>query len=306
MFERRILVTGGNGFIGKYCCQSLLDQNISVLSLGLGSAPIVDRGSSATFQHYDIDLSDEIKVRSLLEKSRPTHVLHLAWFVDHGNFWESIRNVDSMAMTVRLFEEFERFGGKRFLGVGTCAEYDWSLEGPFSENSPVRPSTFYGKVKVETCELLSFLANRKNLSFAWGRLFYLFGPGEPNGKLIPSILNADRYGRSISLNAKDPTLKDFIYVKDVAGALCACLLSDVNGPINIGTGSGYTVEEIVDLTCRSLGRRLSVEWASTKSKLCCKGPLVANNSKLVDEIGFTPAFTTEKAVVDYLKQVKIF
>ncbi|MBK9039641.1 MAG: NAD(P)-dependent oxidoreductase [Bdellovibrionales bacterium] len=305
MSEPRMMITGANGFIGKYCCQVLLDQNISVVSVGLGAPAKVNCGPSATFQHFDVDLSDENKLGSLFEKSRPTHLLHLAWFVNHGDYWESIRNLDSMSMTIRLFKQFEKFGGIRFLGVGTCAEYDWSLAGPFSETSPIGPSSFYGKVKVETCEILSFLAKRANLSFAWARLFYLFGPGEPSGKLIPSILSADSERRSISLNAKDPTLKDFIYVKDVAGALCASLLSDITGPINVGTGKGHSVEDIVALACRSLGRDPNVEWASGKPNIYCKGPLVADNSKLAKEIGFTPSFTIEKAVLDYLKHLRI-
>lgn len=99
---------------------------------------------------------DVVRVNLLAENSRsellrtvkPDMLLHLAWYAEPNNFWQSPRNLDWVYASLDLFNRFVKHGGTRCLMTGTCAEYDWSAGGCFDEEAtPAAPSTSYGTAK---------------------------------------------------------------------------------------------------------------------------------------------------------------
>ena len=166
-----------------------------------------------------------------MKQVRPTHLLHLAWCASPGNFWGTLENLRWLKTTVALFEAFAEQGGKRAVGVGTCAEYAWNSDGqPLSETcSPTVPSTLYGRAKLTACHFLSTLNAAGLFSSAWARLFFLYGPGghcnRMPGAIIASLLNGQP-----ALCSSGVQLRDYLYITDAAAALVALLNSGVEGP----------------------------------------------------------------------------
>ena len=84
----------------------------------------------------------------LVAETQPTHLLHLAWYTEHGSFWNSPENLAWLAASVQLVGAFTAAGGRRAVVAGSCAEYDWSGPQPCSEPAtPLRPHTLYGTCK---------------------------------------------------------------------------------------------------------------------------------------------------------------
>src|SRR5262245_22263964 len=142
----RVLVTGASGFIGSRTLAPLRRAGFEVHSLGR-KAPAGGRQElAAPTVHHAGDLFDGAEVRALLARIAPTHILHCAWEVTHGTFWHDPRNLDWVAATLDLARAAADLGVQRFIGVGTCAEYDWSDGGPAprKEQDALAPRELYG------------------------------------------------------------------------------------------------------------------------------------------------------------------
>jgi nucleoside-diphosphate-sugar epimerase len=186
---------------------------------------------------------------------RPTHVLHLAWYVTHGRFWSALDNVDWVAASLDLIRLFGESGGQRWVGAGTCAEYDWSIAGVCGENqTPLRPNTLYGLSKHTLRELQEGIAVHLGISMAWGRIFHLYGPGEAPQRLVPTVIRSLLAGDSVALT-HGQQIRDYSHAQDVAKAFVSILTSDCVGPVNIGSGDSTTVRRVCETIADSVGRR---------------------------------------------------
>lgn len=226
MADAVVLVTGGSGFVGRQTHKPLESLGFKVL------AP----------SHRACDLLDPAQMRALLEATRPSHILHCAWEVSHGRFWTAPENLDWVAATLGLARHAATIGVRRFVGVGSCAEYDWSDGGVAdrAEGDAVLPETLYGKAKLATATLLDACCAEAGMGFAWARLFHLFGPGEHPARFVPSITRPLAEGKP-ALVRHGALVRDMMRVEDAGAALAALLASEIGGVVNIASGQGVTL-----------------------------------------------------------------
>jgi nucleoside-diphosphate-sugar epimerase len=197
------------------------------------------------------DVLDPASIALVIDRHRPTHLLHLAWTTTPGAYWTSGENDRWMAGSGALFEQFTAGGGERIVAAGSCAEYDWTT-GTFAEGEAPRPATPYGRAKDATRIALSELAERRAISHAWGRVFFLYGPGEHAGRFLPSL--AVPLLRGEPAWCRKPSLvRDWLYVDDVAAAFVALLDAPVSGAVNISSGCGITLAAFAGLIAEAAG-----------------------------------------------------
>ena len=133
----KVLVTGAHGFIGYHCLSKLLDRGYEVHAL---SSTKRSDFSPVIWHQADLFLSSQIS--SLISDIKPTHLLHLAWYTDHGHFWNSTENLAWVQASLSLMRSFLESGGKRYVGAGTCAEYDWTYKFCSENTTPCCPNTY--------------------------------------------------------------------------------------------------------------------------------------------------------------------
>jgi nucleoside-diphosphate-sugar epimerase len=284
----RVLITGGTGFIGRHCLRQLLDRGWEIHALAHEST---NDGIADVVWHRG-DLFEESMMRRLIERIQPTHLLHLAWMATPGIFWNSPLNHQWVVATTSLFNAFRASGGRRFVGVGSCGEYDWT-NGLCAEDSDcVRPSTIYGQCKREAYDSLLRLAAAGSCSFGWARLFWTFGAHEPTPRLVPAAINRLLRGEPAYCTAGTQQ-RDFLYVKDVARALVDFLVSNIQGPVNIASGQPVTVSAVVGLLGRLTHRPDLIRFGSASDE----PPLVvAAVDRLHNELRFAPQYSLESAL----------
>ncbi len=233
----RVLVTGANGFIGRHVVRQLAARGDTVIALthstGAVHAPHVTWARG--------DLFDVPGVARVVNTHRPSHLLHLAWITEPGVYWTSPENARWETASSALFETFAASGGTRVVAAGSCVEYDWG-EATFAEDEVPRPATPYGRAKDATRRALDALCEGASLSHAWGRVFFLFGPGEDEGRFVPSLVRPLLRGEG-ALCRKPSLVRDWLYVEDVAAAFIALLGAPVEGAVNISSGHGVTLGE---------------------------------------------------------------
>jgi len=236
-----ILITGASGFIGSAILRAWPSHTTHELHAISRTRP-----NSSALTWHECDLFDERAVEHLFDKVKPTQVIHAAWETTHSRFWTCESNRNWLSASLRLLDAFERHGGKRFVFLGSMAEYDWTVS-PLTENhSSEIPFTLYGETKLGFHRMLMHHAAAKKFSAATGRIFNLYGPNEKPERLIPQILGALAHSTRIKVGSADRE-RDLLHVDDVADALISLMRSDLEGPVNIANGKPYTMGDIYDV-----------------------------------------------------------
>ena len=291
----RILLTGASGFVGRAVLAALGRQSIETIAISRTPPPI-----EGDFQWYGIDLLDHGAASHLMKAVQPDLVIHLAWNVEHGRFWTSPENLDWMAATLNLAHAAKQAGTKRFIGTGTCYEYDWPSGGACRENqTPLKPSALYGSAKDTTRQVLGKFCRVNDLSFAWARLFFLFGPEEGEKRLVPSVAKALVAGEPARCSS-GTGVRDFMDVRDAAEALVKLALSEVTVEVNIASGVGTSVADVAKTLGRLAATPELVHIGALADRPNEPPQIIADVTRLREEVGYQPARGLEDGLADAL------
>ena len=296
-----IFVTGGAGYIGSATAEALLKagHNVTVYdSLVTGYREAIPAG--AEFVHAD--LADKTALEAALA-SKPFHaVMHFAAFIEAG---ESMKDPgkfiqNNLVNSAGLIEAAVQAGVKRFVLSSTAAVYKSSDE-PLSEDSPLDPTNNYGYTKLATEQILEWYRKIHGLHFAALRYFNASGavPGrgeahQPESHLIPLVLQVALGQREhIGIYGTDyPTpdgtaIRDYIHIADLVSAHLLALdaLAENDKLVyNIGTGTGFSVKEIIDVARQVTGH--AIPAVETPRRAGDPARLVASSEKIQRELGW--------------------
>jgi nucleoside-diphosphate-sugar epimerase len=292
-FERRVLVTGASGFIGRHVLGPLLDRGFEVHAVA--RSPL--EGPPGVAWHR-ADLLEPAGPKTVVRDVRPTHLLHLAWCAVPGEFWTSPENLLWLARSLELALAFAAHGGRRLVVAGTCAEYDWADGHCVEDATPLAPSTIYGAAKRALHAVLEPFAAGAALSVAWGRIFHLYGPGEHPNRLVASVVRALLRDQP-ALCTDGTQVRDFLYVKDVADAFAALLDSAVTGPVNIASGEPVAVRDVIERIGSLAGRP---ELIKLGARAAPPEPprITAAVRRLREELGWRPRYDLTRGLGETL------
>jgi nucleoside-diphosphate-sugar epimerase len=295
---RRVLVTGATGFIGRHALAPLASRGFEVHAVTSGPSPpppgAQERDDGVSW--HRADLLSARGADELLAAVRPTDLLHLAWYAEHGRFWTSTENLRWVAATLELAQAFARHGGRRAVLAGTCAEYRWGLPGPCSEaTTPLEPATLYGTSKRATHAVLAASAGELGIELASGRVFFLYGPHETPTRLVASVIRSLLAGEP-ARTSDGRQIRDFLHVSDVAGAFAALLDGPVIGAVNIGSGEARPLRDVIDAIGAATGRPELLDIGALPARSNDPNELYADATRLRDEVGFSPALGLEEGV----------
>jgi nucleoside-diphosphate-sugar epimerase len=278
----RVLVTGAAGFVGRWAVEGLLRRNNEVIAVSRGRAPIAQIAGTSEIR---ANLLDAEQIRRILADVRPDAILHCAWFVEPGRFWSAGENLDWIAATVHLLRHAAGAGVNRFVGVGTCFEYAWPADGVCDEHAtPVEPTTLYAIAKDAVRRALAGWSAEQKLSFAWARLFFLYGPHEHPSRLVPSLACNLARGQPAPLS-DGAMVRDFLDVRDAGDALAALTASNVQGEVNIGSGHATSLAEVADCLGRIAGRPGLIVKGALSRRPDDPPRIVASIRRLRSEVG---------------------
>jgi nucleoside-diphosphate-sugar epimerase len=287
----RVLVTGAGGFIGRPCVNVLRARGLEVHAVS--SRQIVDARDGVTW--HRADLLDPASTALLVQRVRPTDLLHLAWDVRPGAWAGAEGHLAWLRAGLLLLERFADAGGKRVVMAGSCAEYDWS-SGICSESStPLLPATLYGATKLALGTVQSAFARETGISASWARIFFTFGPGEHPNRLVASVIRSLLAGQPAECT-HGRQVRDFLHVEDVADALVTLLESPVTGPVNIGSGEPLSVADLARRVGDLMGRPDLIRLGARATSMEEPPLVVADVTRLRTEVGWRPRHTLESGL----------
>jgi nucleoside-diphosphate-sugar epimerase len=182
---RRVLLTGGTGFVGRQVLCALHAAGAEVRAVvRSGSAARLPEPVATVLESPD--LFAEPSAWWAEAAAGVDAVVHVAWYAEPGAYLTSPRNLSCLSGTLQMAEGSLRAGVRRFVGVGTCFEYDLNV-GHLATTTPLDPVTPYAAAKASAFLALSRHYAQAQASFAWCRLFYLYGEAEDARRLVPYV-----------------------------------------------------------------------------------------------------------------------
>jgi nucleoside-diphosphate-sugar epimerase len=279
---KRLLVTGAGGFIGRYVLAALNEGDEAFEVHGLSRRAPTDQRGVFWHQADLLSTSSDKVVRDI----GATQLLHLAWVTERRTYWTSDENILWLEASTRLLRSFRAAGGNSFVGVGTCSEYVPSAERCSELTTPIAPWSIYGASKAALALLAPSLLG-PDITATWARLFYLYGPGEPNDRLVPRLLDVAAAGGEINLHADH--VRDYLHVSDVARALRVLLGAQLEGSVNVGSGRGISTGELASAASVAANGRVTLLPPDQRASRFSAAPgyVVADSGRL-RSLGWEP------------------
>lgn len=310
----KILVAGGAGYIGAHMCQLLAASGHECLvvdDLSTGHREAVRWG-----RLEQASLLDSERLDHIVAAERPDAVTHFAALALVG---DSVRDPAAyysvnLVGTLNLLNAMRRHGVRRMVFSSTCAVYGEPRSLPLNEDHPLQPVNPYGATKLAAERMIADFCGAYGLRAVALRYFNAAGAvasagiGEshmPETHLIPSLLRGLKDSRTVSIfgsdySTRDGTcVRDYIHVADLCRAHLLALdyLKAQEGytALNLGTGAGYTVREIVAAASAVAGQTIPVREAPRRPG--DPAVLVASNEKAGKLLGWQPEMTDIRAII---------
>jgi GDP-L-fucose synthase len=263
---KRILVTGGAGFLGSYVC-TRLDA--------LGSEVIIPR-------RRDVDLTEQLAVRALMSQEHPNIVVHLA--AEVGGIGANRANPGryfyaNATMGINVIEESRRAGVEKLVQVGTVCAYPKYTRVPFKEEHlwdgyPEETNAPYGVAKKSLLVMLQAYRDQYGFNGIYLLPVNLYGPGDnfdlETSHVIPALIRKfvaarDGGASTVDVWGTGSASREFLYVEDAARAIAmATERYDGAEPVNVGAGREVTIRDLVGMIAEITGFEGDIRWDATK------------------------------------------
>lgn len=307
----KILVTGGAGYIGSVTTEQLLDKGYDVAvfdNLERGHRKAVDRRA----RFFKGDLRDADRIARVMRDVKPAAVMHFAAYalVPESMTKPEIYFRNNVTGGVNLSEAMLKAGVGKIVFSSTCATYGQPERVPIREDTPQRPTNPYGESKRMFEKVLDWYRELKGMQTVFLRYFNACGATEkfgedhdPETHIIPIVMQVALGQRKKVLiygddyDTPDGTcLRDYIHIVDLAQAHILALQSKLSGPFNLGTGSGYSVKEVVETARRITNREIPAEIAPRRPGDPAR--LVAAADKARKMLKWKPRYPELDAIVE--------
>lgn len=249
-----VLLTGATGFVGRQVMRALATRGVKIRAvIRTGTEARLEDSPAIESVLTTPDLFAETTDWWFSTCRGIDTAIHTAWFAEPGVYLHSPKNQDCLAGTLRFAGAAAQAGIRRFAGIGTCFEYDVT-QCTLSVRTPLKPATPYAEAKAAAYSELTDMSARQKVSFVWCRLFYLYGEGEDERRLVPTLRKKLAAGEPVDLTS-GTQVRDYLDVREAGRMIAESALGDVQGPVNICSGIPITVRALAERIADQYGRR---------------------------------------------------
>ena len=285
---KRVLITGGTGFIGQNVVTELLHKGYEVHSLVYPPFAPEQKG----LIQYEMNLMDTNSVKEFLQTNNFENLIHLAWYVGAKCHIHNF-NMDWTIATLNLIKYFVANGGKCFVGAGTISEYEYKYGYLLEDETPTDPRTLYGNSKNAIFNIAKVYCKQNGCKFKWPRIFNLYGPNEKPQRLMPSVINSCLKGEDVKVS-DCLKFQDYLQVEDTARGIVAVFENDIEGAVNICSGKPVQLKYIVNKIAELTDFKGKILWGAIPAAFGDE-IVIGNNTKL-KSIGWNQKYSLEEGI----------
>lgn len=280
--NKKILVTGADGFIGSHLTKKLVILGAKVRAMTFGKVKSLNdlKGNIEIARH---DLNSLEKLGDLEFDA----IFHLAALTDLKKCLEDpfLACSTNVLGTIKLLESCKKVG--RFIIISTLGVYGEPRYLPIDENHPTLPIEPYAASKAAAESFVLGICSSRKIHYCIARLFNVYGPGQKSGFVIPQIINQALNRNEVILKNQNST-RDFIYIDDVIDALIMIALKGKDGIYNIGSGKETSILELTKIMQKFIDRKISFKFTGEARTINVQRSL-ADIRKIRKDVGWTPS-----------------
>lgn len=303
--SRKILITGGAGFIGSHLVDELVNRNFSVTvvdNLTTGIVSNIPPGIS----FYRIDIRDKELLKKVFIKEQPDITIHLAaqTSVNGSSQNPSYDCCNNIVGTINILECCKIFNVKKIIFASSAAVYGHSDTLPIREKNPLQPLSFYGLSKLTAEKYILLFSELFGIPFTILRYSNIYGERQnsnSDGGAISIFVNQVLNNKPVVIFGNGEQTRDFIYVKDVVTANVAAIDNGTNEIVNISSGVRISVNEVIKNISEVTKYNVNKKHTPLKpgeilhSQLC--------NEKAVTLLKWKPNYNFKEGLNEMLKNI---
>jgi nucleoside-diphosphate-sugar epimerase len=291
--NKKVLITGVNGFVGSSLAKGFLAQGSSVhgtLRKTSNTEKFEKFQSRVNFHVLDLESKDE--TQDLFKIVRPDFVVHTAQPIAYElNSPDAVQThiVRTGRMATNILESALVVSPLKIVHCCSSSLYGARNHSPFSEDQELLPDSALGAVKLNQRNIFKSYADQHGLPIVLARIFRVYGPHDSDRKLILKALHARQHDVPLSLS-EGPFKRDFIYIDDLVEAIFLMCITptDPGLELNLGSGTQHSAAEIIELMNEILGSEIPVSATSYYVNALDKLSYQADMSRTKKILGWQP------------------
>jgi len=306
---KKYLVTGVNGFVGKYFVDYVLSVESDAEIMGLG---LEEKTKVENIKYKSVNLCDGEQVYNIIEEYRPDYIIHLAAVSSVSKSWEDPVGcfLNNNATFLNLAEAVRKLGLKtRILSVGSSEEYG-IYNQPMKESFILHPKSPYSVARLSQEYMSKLYVDNFDADVVMTRSFNHIGPRQSTRFVIPSFIEqlvniANGKIENKMMVGNIDVIRDFTDVRDVVDAYYRIIKNAPNRSVyNVCSGHGIKLRDIIDETAKTLGIKPNIVVDKTRLRANEIPSVIGDNSKLKNELGWKPKYTLKQTISDMIKDIQ--
>jgi len=283
---KRILITGGNGYLGTKLIERLISLDARVFSID-----IAHNNSNSNISNYNINLLDQNKLNKVILEINPSIIFHLAGLLDRTRDFSDIKQIIEVNFsgTINLLNSLHLSNYENFIFTSTSEVYEeQSNKGPFKEENNIVPNSPYSLSKYCAEKAIEVYSKTYSKNFTILRLFNFFGEGMSETFFLTELIN-----KLLSNDDFDMTLgeqkRDYLNVNDIIdGILLATKEKAYNQIFNVCSGKGEKIKDIAIQLKRNISSKSKINFGALPYRENEIWEMIGDNNKIKKLLGFSP------------------
>ncbi len=288
--NKKIIVTGGNGYLGSFLVKSLSDKGADVY--------IISIDADSDDHNFPIDITRFDELNTVVQQIQPDIVYHLAASISRNrdfNIFENMLKVN-VTGTYNLLKSLEKTECEQFIFTSTSEIYG-NNSSPFHEELLPMPVSPYSVTKVMAENLIKTYCQNHNRNYTILRLFNFFGENMSDDFFISQMVNSLKSGQDFLMTKGEQT-RDFIYIADVITALIlvAEKADAYNETFNVCSGIGSSLESIASFINQKTGSSASIKLGALPYRKNEVWEMIGSAAKIKEKLGFVPGYNLHEGL----------
>jgi UDP-glucose 4-epimerase len=290
LHNQKILVTGGNGYLGKFLVKALQNEGAEVF--------VVDKNIEASEHHFALDITDRNRVNTVVQQIQPDIVFHLAALLHRERNFDHFDLLDQVNHqgTFNLLMALKDLPYKNFIFTGTSEIYG-DNKAPFTETQLPDPVSPYSLTKVYSENLIRTFSKLYQKNYTIVRLFNFYGENMPKQFFIPQLIHALQNQDHFDMTLGEQN-RDFLYVKDVVNGLILAAKNTEykQQTYNLCSGKAVSLRQLVETIKTQLDSHCVINFGALPYRKNEVWNMLGDNTKIKKQLGFAVKYSLEEGI----------
>lgn len=287
--DKKIIVTGGNGYLGTFLVNALKKQEANVF--------IISNDCEATTSQFIVDITNFEETQKIIHQIKPEIVYHLAANINRNRDFSIYENMNTINVqgTLNILRALENIDA-HFIFTSTSEVYG-NNSSPFHENQIPKPVSPYSLTKMSAEILIETFCDQHNKKYTNLRVFNFFGKNMPESFFIPQMINSLKRSEDFMMT-KGEQVRDFLYIDDVVGALLltAKNTNSYGETMNVCSGKGTKLSQLAKAVNTTMNSKAKIVLGAIPYRDNEVWEMIGDQSKIKRIIGFEPKTSVEKGI----------